>query len=163
MYEVVNDYITNVDDIMQKVLEHEAQGKFTNRGIGGTDTHATIYGESHFSSLYEKDMNEDLVETVWETLPESERKWVSQIVVNKYKPGDWLVRHQDSAGGYWQFKLVFLTEGKPHFKYWDKNDTEHLVQEKKGAMFKMPIETWHEVTKIEKDEDPKYSLCLIWE
>jgi len=77
MYEIVDDYITNVDDIMQKVLEHEAQGKFTNRGIGGTDTHATIYGESHFSSLYEKDMNEDLVETVWETLPESERKWVS--------------------------------------------------------------------------------------
>ena len=33
--------------------------------------------------LYEKDMNADLVETVWETLPESERKWVSQIVVNK--------------------------------------------------------------------------------
>ena len=47
MYEIVNEYITNVDDIMQKVLEHEAQGKFTNRGIGGTDKHATIYGESH--------------------------------------------------------------------------------------------------------------------
>jgi len=27
----------------------------------------------------------------------------------------------------------------------------------------MPIETWHEVTKIENDEEPKYSLCLIWE
>jgi len=58
---------------------------------------------------------------------------------------------------------VFLTEGKPHFKYWDKDDNEHLVQERKGAMFKMPIETWHEVTKIEQGEQTKYSLVLIWE
>ena len=60
MYEIVDDYITNVDDIMQKVLEHEAQGKFTNRGIGGTDKHATIYGESQFASLYQKDMDRNL-------------------------------------------------------------------------------------------------------
>ena len=59
--------------------------------------------------------------------------------------------------------LVFLTEGEPHFKYWDKKDNEVLVQEIKGAMFDMPIDTWHEVTKIKENEDPKYSLCLIWE
>ena len=56
-------------------------------------------------------------------------------------------------GGYWKFMLVFLTQGKPHFKYWDKDEKEHLVQEAKGAMFKMPIETWHEVTKIEKEKN----------
>jgi len=162
MYEVKENFITNVDEIMNLVKEHEQKGLFTNRGIGGTDKHATAYGESHFSSLYEKDMEKDLVETVWKTIPE-ERKWCSQIVVNKYKPGDWLVRHQDSSGGYWKFKLVYLTQGKPHFKYWDKDDKEHLVQEKKGAMFDMPIDTWHEVTKIEEGEEPKYSLCLIWE
>lgn len=163
MYELVDRYITNVDDIMPMVYDHEQRGMFTNRGIGGTDTHETKYGESHFSSLYEKDMDKELIDTVWKTVPEEERKWCSQIVINKYKPGDWLIKHQDSAGGYWQFKLVFLTEGQPHFKYWDKDDQPHLLQEKRGSMFKMPIDTWHEVTKMQKDEDPKYSLCLIWE
>lgn len=162
MYEVVENFITNVDEIMEKVLEHEKRGLFTNRGVGGKEKHGTKYGESHFSSLFQTEMNDDLIETIWKTIPQ-ERKWCSQVVVNKYKPGDWLVKHQDSAGGYWKFKLVYLTEGKPHFKYWDTDDNEHLVQEKKGAMFDMPIDTWHEVTKIQQGEDPKYSLCLIWE
>jgi hypothetical protein len=163
MYDIVENYIKNVDNIMQKVKEHEAKGKFTFRGIGGKELHGTKYGESHFSSLFQRDMEQDLVDTIWETVPQEERKWCSQVVVNKYAPGDWLVKHQDSAGGYWKFKLVYLTQGKPHFKYWDKDGNEHLVQEQKGAMFNMPIETWHEVTKIEDGEEPKYSLCLIWE
>ena len=162
MYEVKENFITNVDEIMELVKEHEMKDKFTNRGIGGKEKHATKYGESHFKSLFMTEMNDALVETIWKTIPD-ERKWCSQVVVNRYDPGDWLIKHQDSAGGYWKFKLVFLTEGKPHFKYWDQDDKEHLVQERKGAMFDMPIDTWHEVTKIEKDEEPKYSLCLIWE
>ena len=162
MYEVKENFITNVDEIMIEVKKHEDQGLFTNRGVGGKEKHGTKYGESHFSSLFQTEMNNELVETIWKTIPQ-ERKWCSQVVVNKYKSGDWLVKHQDSAGGYWKFKLVFLTQGQPHFKYWDKDDAEHLVQEKKGAMFDMPIDTWHEVTKIERDEEPKYSLCLIWE
>ena len=162
MYEVKDGFITNVDEIMEQVKEHEAKGLFTNRGIGGTQKHATEYGESQFKSLFITEMNEDLVETIWKTIPD-ERKWCSQVVVNRYDPGDWLIKHQDSAGGYWKFKLVFLTQGKPHFKYWDQENNEHLVQEKKGAMFDMPIDTWHEVTKIEEGEESKYSLCLIWE
>lgn len=165
MWKVVENYITNVDEIMELVKEHEKQGKFTFRGKGGSEKHGTMYGESHFSSLFQKDMDDNLVNTIWKTIDidEKNKNWCSQLVVNKYAPGDWLVKHQDSQGGYWQFKLVFLTEGKPHFKYWDDDENEHLVQERKGAMFDMPIRTWHEVTKIENDEDAKYSLCLIWE
>ena len=162
MYEVQEGFITNVDEIMKLVKQHELEGKFTNRGKGGTQKHATKYGESQFKSLFITEMNNELIETIWKTIPD-ERKWCSQVVVNRYDPGDWLIKHQDSAGGYWKFKLVFLTEGKPHFKYWNTQGEAHLVQEKKGAMFEMPIDTWHEVTKIEKDEEPKYSLCLIWE
>jgi len=163
MYQLVENFVTNVDEIMDIVYLHEEQGKFTNRGIGGTEKHATKYGESHFSSLFQTEMSKELIDTIWKTIPEDEGKWCSQVVVNKYKPGDWLIKHQDSAGGYWQFKLIFLTEGNPHFKYWDNQGNEHLVQEKKGAMFNMPINTWHEVTKIEENESPKYSLVLIWE
>ena len=162
MYEVREDFITNVDEIMMLVKEHETEGKFTRRGKGANERHETKYGKSNFSSLFQKDMNEELVETIWKTIPQ-ERKWCSQVVVNKYQPGDWLIKHQDSAGGYWKFKLVYLTQGEPHFKYWDRDGNEHLVQEKKGAMFDMPIDTWHEVTEIKANEDPKYSLCLIWE
>jgi len=165
MWKVLENYITNVDEIMEQVKEHEKQDKFTFRGKGGKEKHGTMYGESHFSSLFQKDMSKELVNTIWKTIDidEKNKNWCTQLVVNKYAPGDWLVKHQDSQGGYWQFKLVFLTEGKPHFKYWDDQENEHLVQEKKGAMFDMPIDTWHEVTKMETDEDPKYSLCLIWE
>lgn len=165
MWSLVENYMTNVDEVMELVKEHEKQGKFTFRGKGGKEKHGTAYGESHFSSLFQKDMNQDLINTIWKTIDidEKNKKWCTQLVVNKYAPGDWLVKHQDSQGGYWQFKLVYLTEGRPHFKYWDDEGNEHLVQEKKGAMFDMPIRTWHEVTKMEDDEDPKYSLCLIWE
>ena len=41
MYKIVENFITNVDDIMLQVKEHEAQGKFTNRGIGGAEKHGT--------------------------------------------------------------------------------------------------------------------------
>ena len=165
MWNLVEGYITNVDEIMEQVKEHELKGRFTFRGKGGSEQHNTAYGESHFSSLFQKDMEPSLVDTIWKTIPENEtfRKWCSQVVVNKYQEGDYLVRHQDSQGGYWKFHLVFLTEGRPHFKYWDDEDEGHLVQEKRGAMFNMPIRTWHEVTKIEEGEDPEYSLCLIWE
>ena len=61
MYKIVENYITNVDDIMFKVKQHEEKGKFTFRGIGGEEKHGTKYGESHFSSLFQKDMDDDLV------------------------------------------------------------------------------------------------------
>jgi hypothetical protein len=87
---------------------------------------------------------------------------LSQLVINKYEPGDFLVKHQDSQGGYYKFKLVWLTDGPPHFCWYNEKDEPVLVQEKKGAMFQMDIGLAHEVTKIQPGEPTKYSLCLIW-
>jgi hypothetical protein len=36
-----------------------------------------------------------------------------------------------------------------------------MVQEKPGAMFNMRLGTPHAVTEISKDENPKYSLCIM--
>jgi hypothetical protein len=37
-----------------------------------------------------------------------------------------------------------------------------MVEEKPGMLLEMPINLEHEVTKIEQDENPKYSLVLTW-
>ena len=57
--------------------------------------------------------------------------------------------------------LIFLQADRPHFKYWDEQDKEHLVKEKSGAMFNMRLGTPHAVTEISKNESPKYSICIM--
>lgn len=85
------------------------------------------------------------------------------MVINRYEPGDFLVKHCDAQGGYWKFKLIYLTEGKPHFCWFNEQDEAQFVQESKGALFNMDIGLHHEVTEILPDEPAKYSLCLIYE
>ena len=115
---------------------------------------------SQFSSIFQDKMPQELQDMCLETIPH-DRKWLSQLVINKYEPGDFLVKHQDSQGGYYKFKLVWLTDGPPHFCWYNEKDQPVLVQEKKGAMFQMDIGLAHEVTEIQPGEPTKYSLCLI--
>jgi hypothetical protein len=58
--------------------------------------------------------------------------------------------------------LIFLRSDRPHFAWYDKTGAQHLVEEKPGMLLEMPINLEHEVTKIEQDENPKYSLVLTW-
>jgi hypothetical protein len=84
------------------------------------------------------------------------------MTINRYDPGDYLLRHKDSLGGYWKFKLIFLQSDQPHFKYYDDQGIDHLVEEEPGALMDMPIHLEHEVTEIGPTERPKYSLVLAW-
>ena len=36
-----------------------------------------------------------------------------------------------------------------------------MIEEQPGAMFNMRLGTPHEVTEIQEDENPKYSLCIM--
>ena len=159
--EVVPNYVTNVDEILNHIKQF---GKFTRRHPGDKTQHkAKINGPvSKFSTWYSKHMSQDTINTIWKTIPE-DKKLCTQMVINRYEPGDFLVKHCDAQGGYWKFKLIFLTDGKPHFCWYDKQDQAHLVQESKGALFNMDIGLYHEVTQLTANEPNKYSLCLIYE
>jgi hypothetical protein len=155
----VENYCKNVDAIIDMAEKH--QDKFHLRKPGEQHNFSTNYGDSQLSSMFEWNMPEELRKLVLESVPKEDRS-CDGFVINKYNPGDYLLRHKDSAGGYWKFKLIFLRSDRPHFAWYDENKVQHLVDEKPGMLFVMPINLEHEVTTIEEDEGPKYSLVLTW-
>jgi len=156
MYNIVENYMTNVDEVLSLVKKYDHL--FKNRDQANKFT--TAYGTASLKQIHQNFMPDELRDAIFKTIP---MKWTDRLnyCINKYEPGDHIPRHKDSQGGYWMFKLVFLSSDKPHFKYWDDADQEHTVQELPGAMFNMKIGTPHAVTEIGADENPKYSLCIM--
>jgi|TARA_A100001515_G_scaffold136334_1_gene127994 hypothetical protein len=156
MYNLTENYMSNVDEVMSLVKKHE--DKFRVRD--GGQSFRTDYGDARLKQIHQDFMPEELREAIFRTIP---IKWTDRLnyCINKYEAGDYIPRHKDSNGGYWMFKLVFLSSDKPHFKYWDEQDNAHMVAEKPGAMFNMRLGTPHAVTEIGEDENPKYSLCIM--
>lgn len=155
----IDNYCKNVDTIIELAEKHAE--KFYQRTPGETFNFNTAYGESQLKSMFRWDMPEELKALIYESIPEEDRN-CDGIVINRYDPGDFLKRHRDHVGGYWKFKLIFLRSDKPHFTWYDENNQGHVVEEKPGMLFEMPINLEHEVTIIEQDEKPKYSLVLSW-
>lgn len=156
---MIKNYCTNPEEIIALAEQHRE--KFSMRGINDKYSFVTEYGESKMKSLFNYNMSEELLDTIFKTVPE-DRRFVTSVTINRYDPGDYLVRHKDSLGGYWKFKLVFLRSDRPHFKWYDEDGQGHLVDEEPGGYLDMPITIEHEVTKIEEDEKPKYSMVLAW-
>lgn len=161
MYRVnlVKNYLTNVEEIISLAEEH--RDKFSDRQSGKQYNFSTAYGDSKLKSLFHFNMNDKLVDAIFSTIPDDKRT-ISSFTINRYDPGDYLLRHKDSAGGYWKFKLIFLRSDQPHFQWFDENGNAHLVDEEPGSYLEMPIHLEHAVTKIEENEKPKYSLVLAW-
>lgn len=155
---LIKNYITNADEIID--LAEKESHKFSIRAPGHTYNFSTDYGNSQLKSLFYFNMSEELKQAVWRTIPD-DKDDIEGFVINRYDPGDYLLRHRDSAGGYWKFKLIFLRSDESHFVYYDETGA-HLVKEEPGAMLDMPINIEHEVTKIGEHEKPKYSLVLHW-
>lgn len=161
MYQVnlVTDYCKNVEEIIE--LAEQQLDDFSSREENSRYEFHTSYGKSKLKSLFHFNMNPELKDAIFKTIPE-DRRFVTSYTINRYEPGDYLPKHKDSIGGYWKFKLVFLRSDKPHFKWYDNEGSGHLVEEVPGAYLEMPIDIVHEVTEIEPDEQPKYSLVLAW-
>jgi len=161
MYQVnlVKNYLTNSDEIIELAEKH--LDKFSDRSAGSKHSFSTQYGTSKLKSMFYFDMPEELKAAVFKTIPD-DRRFVSSFTINRYDPGDYLIRHRDSSAGYWKFKLIFLRSDKSHFKYYDEDGTDYLVDEEPGALLDMPVHLEHEVTEIGPDERPKYSLVLTW-
>jgi hypothetical protein len=156
MYNIVENYMTNVDEVMALVKKYDHLFKARDGG----NTFSTQYGTASLKQLHQYNMPAELTEAIFKTIP---MQWNDRLnyCINKYEPGDYIPRHKDSNGGYWMFRLIFLSSDKPHFRFWDDADKSHLVEEIPGGMFAMGLGTPHEVTKIGDDEDPKYSLCIM--
>lgn len=161
MYQVnlVKNYLTNSDEIISLAEKH--RDKFSDRAEGKRYNFSTTYGNSKIKSLFHFNMDEELTDAIFKTIPDN-RKTVTSFTINRYDPGDYLLRHRDSAGGYWKFKLIFLRSDIPHFQWFDENGVANLVQEEPGSLLEMPIHLEHEVTTVTENEQPKYSLVLGW-
>lgn len=155
----VENYCKNPEAIIE--MAERYADRFHLRAPGEEYNFATAYGDSNMKSMFRWNMPEELKELVYSSLPDEDRT-CDGFVINKYEPGNYLKRHRDHAGGYWKFKLIFLRSDKPHFCWYDKDNNGHLVEEKPGMLFTMPINLEHEVTEIGQDEQPKYSLVLSW-
>jgi len=157
------NYITNVDEIIE--LAEKDKDKFTNRGENSThEIHSPGYGTSKLYSLWMHNMSDELKQAILKTLPPEDQELPpDDMLINRYVPGDFLVRHRDVANRCWKFLLVFLRSDKPHLKvYNDKYPEGKLIEEKPGSIFHFPINLEHEVTVIGENERPKYSLILTW-
>jgi len=161
MYQVnlVKNYLTNVEEVLSLVKKYE--DKFSVRTSETKHRFDTRYGESSLKSMFYYNMPDDLKEAIFRTIPDKIDD-VTSFTINRYDPGDYLPRHRDSIGGYWKFKLIFLDSEQSHFQWFDENGIPHLVEEAPGAFLDMPIFLEHEVTKINNNERPKYSLVLSW-
>ena len=157
---LIVNYLPNAETILDYAHEH---GKFVRREEGTKFFHqAKRTGPiSAFSSWFiAKD--HPVTDLVFEHIPQ-DRKHCTQLVLNKYEPGDYLVKHMDASGGYWKFLLIYLTAGPEHFCWWDNEGNQHFIKEQVGAMLEMDIGLYHAVTEIQPGEPTKYSLCLLYE
>ncbi len=157
------NFLTNADEIIE--LAELEKDKFSNRGEGQAEEYKSErYGYSKLHTLLNYNMSDKLKAAITRTIkPEHLEIPPDDYAINRYDPGGFLVRHKDSAGKYWKFQLVFLRTDRPHLKvYNDKYPDGFLIEEKPGALFHMPLALEHEVTLIEEDERPKYSLVMAW-
>jgi hypothetical protein len=157
------NYITNVDEILE--LAEKYKDRFSDRSPDSKDEFVNDrYGPSRLYTLFYENMPDDLKAAIFKTIDKKHLEIMPDTcVINRYEPGSWLVRHKDHTGGYWKFQLIFLRTDRPHLKIYSKKYPDgKLIEEKPGALFHMPLSLEHEVTKIEEDERPKYSLVLTW-
>lgn len=158
------NYITNSDEIVE--LAEKESHKFADRSPGKYHEFVNDrYGPSKLYTLFHNQMSDELKAAITKTIkdPSHFEMPPDSYVINRYDPGSYLVRHKDMAGRYWKFQLVFLRTDKPHLKvYNDKYPEGKFIEEKPGALFHMPLSLEHEVTLIEENERPKYSLVMLW-
>lgn len=160
---LVENFITNTDEIVELAIQHSK--KFSNRSPGNIEEFKNDrYGPSMLYTLFKHNMSSDLLDAIFKTIDKDHIKVKPDVVViNRYDPGCYLARHRDHTGGYYKFNLIFLRTDKPHLKIYNESYPDGLlIQEKPGALFKMPLSLEHEVTTIGDNENSKFSLVLAW-
>lgn len=61
--------------------------------------HNTTLGKSKFSSLFESNMSEELIDEIFLSLPEDLKEFHQFIQIQKYDVGDYILPHKDNYHG----------------------------------------------------------------
>jgi hypothetical protein len=71
MYQVnlVKNYLTNSDEIIAIAEKH--RDKFSDRSLGKTYNFSTAYGDSKIKSLFHFNMNDELIDAIFKTIPDN--------------------------------------------------------------------------------------------
>lgn len=163
MIKIIDNYITNVDEILEEVYKHP-DSAFKNRAdksspykFNTTDGKGALMYTMMYGSFSDK-----LKELCVKTVDFKNFFLPTEIAINKYPPGSFLGKHKDGTGKYWRFQLIFLKSTRSHFTWYDEEDKPHLVDEIPGRGIEMPLHIKHESTVIDLDEETKYSMVFVW-
>ena len=156
------NFIENPDEIIN-ILESENQD-YLVRKEGSKREIKSKYGSSSLSTLPEYlAKSNKLTEAIYKTTKHKFDILPDEWMINRYVPGDFLVRHFDDVGRSWKIDLVILRSDKPHFICFPTDRPEGIMfDETPGERISFPINTEHEVTIIEPEERVRYTLVFLW-
>lgn len=161
--DIVDNYVTNVDEILAE-LSNVSSSAFKDRAEeGGLYKYNTLCGSGGtlYTMMYHS-FTEELKRLCVKTVDFGKFPHPTEIAINRYAPGSYLGKHKDGVGRYWKFQLIFLKSTKSHFTWYDENNKPNLVEEIPGRMVEMPLHIIHESTQLGLDEEDKYSMVFVW-
>jgi hypothetical protein len=156
------NFLENSEEIIQLLQEEDKN--FLDRGPESKRAIASKYGSSSLNTLPQQFAStKKLTDAIYKTVKHKYDILPDEWMINKYVPGDFLVRHYDDVGRSWKIDLIILRSDKPHFKcYPAGNDEGVMFDESPGTRICFPINTEHEVTVVGPDERPRYTLVFLW-
>lgn len=162
--QLLDNYVTNVDDILEEVGRHPPSAFKIRSEESEFYEFRTICGKgaTMYSLMYHC-FSPQLKKLCVETVDFGKFPPPDEVVINRYPPGSYLGKHRDGAGKYWKFQLIFLKSSKSHFTWYDRENNAHLVEEVPGRGLEMPLNIVHESTEISPEEGDKYSMVFIWQ
>ncbi len=161
--ELIDNYVTNVDEILEEVYKHPASAFKDRADESGLYKFNTMDGKgASMCTMMYHSFSPKLKELCVKTVDFGRFPKPTEVAINRYLPGSYLGKHRDGAGRYWKFQLIFLQSTRSHFTWYDKEDRPHLVEEIPGRGLEMPLHIVHESTEIGLDEEDKYSMVFVW-
>jgi hypothetical protein len=159
---IENNFLENADEVLNIIQQEEHN--FASRNKGSKYEIASTYGSSSLKTLFQYLVtSSDLENAVFKTLKDKYEFLPDSWMINKYVPGDYLVRHTDEVSNTWKIDLIILRSDAPHFKFYTQEFPQgKMIEELPGTKISMPIDTEHEVTMVGEDERPRYTLVLLW-
>lgn len=156
MLNVIPNFISNADKIVELVKEHDRY--FRRRE--GMMTHVSVFPfSSKFSTLADEDMSDALIQEIFQSYKwdDHTKNFYSFIQIQRYQPGDFIIPHKDD----YEIKdlhLVTLTTSQ-HDGLITDDGTKNLVKiyDTAGQKIEFDADAWHWVDPV---KDLRYSLVV---
>lgn len=160
---ITDDYVTNVDDILEEVYKHPLSAFKDRSHGGGRYAFESIDGRgASMHTMMYPSFSPRLKELCVKSVDFGRFPPPMEVAINRYRPGTYIGKHKDGAARYWKIQLIFLKSSRSHFTWYDRDNKPHLVEEIPGRCVEIPLNVIHESTEIGLDEEDKYSMVFIW-